>query len=150
MSDAPQPTPGDYRWSRGFPTRFADDDVLGQLHNVVYHQAMDTTVLAWLLGAMRLSVTSSVAPLAVSSSCRYLASGAFPDVLQVGLRADAVGTTSITWGMGLFRERDERLLAVGTVVHVVVDVATRRPTLVPDDLRARITAELVVPGTSSA
>ena len=144
MSGEPVPTLADYGWSRDFPTRFSDDDLLGHLHNGVYHQAMDTTVLAWLQGAGHLSSASPVAPLVVTSTCRFLASGAFPDVLRVGLRADAVGRTSMTWGMGVFRERDGALLALGAVVHVAVDVATRRPVPVPEDLRARVTAELSV------
>lgn len=143
MSDAPPPTLGDYGFARDVATRFSDNDVLGHLHNAVYYQAMDTTILGWLLEAGYLSESSPVVPVVASSSCRYLASGAFPDVLRVGLRVDATSSRSITWGLGIFG-RGGMLLATGTVVHVSVDPATKRPAPVPDGLRARIDAELVV------
>jgi acyl-CoA thioester hydrolase len=78
----------------------------------------------------------------VASSCRYFASGAFPDTLVVGLRADEVGRTSVSWGLGIFREADRELLATGTFVHVFVDRADRRPIPVPDAIRQRITTDL--------
>lgn len=147
MSDAPPPTLDDYGWTRDFPTRFSDNDVLGHLHNAVYYQAMDSTVLGWLLHAGYLSESSPVVPVVASSSCRYLASGAFPDVLRVGLRVEATSSRSITWALGIFGPGG-KLLATGNVVHVTVDPATKRPVPVPDGLRARIAAELEVAGPS--
>ena len=139
----------DYRWTRAFPTRWNDNDVLGHLNNVVYYEAMDTTVTSWLVGPGGYDMTiATIAPVVVSSSCRYVVSAGFPDVLTVALRADKVGRTSIAWGLGIFRERDGALLATGTFVHVVVDRATMRPTAVPDDLRERVVAELGVDGPS--
>ncbi len=146
MSDAPPPTLADFGHTRDVATRFSDNDVLGHLHNAVYYQAMDTTILGWLLDAGYLSDASPVAPVVASSSCRYLASGAFPDTLRVGLRVDDLSSKAITWGLGIFRQRDALLLATGSVVHVTVSTDTRRPVPVPDGLRARITAELAVPG----
>lgn len=137
-------TLGDYPWTRAFPTRWNDNDVIGHVNNAVYYEAMDTTVTAWMMGPGGYDLSSGFAPVVVSSSCRYLVSVAFPDVVEVGLRAEKVGRTSITWGLGLFRQRDGVLLATGTFVHVVVDGATMRPVPVPDDLRARVTADLAV------
>ena len=138
----------DYRWTRAFPTRWNDDDVLGHVNNTVYYEAMDTTVTAWLIGPGGYELSSGLAPVVVSSSCRYHLSAVFPDVMVVGLRADRVGRTSVSWGMGIFRERDGALLATGTFVHVVVDATTMRPVPVPDDLRTRVVAELGVDGAS--
>ncbi len=146
MSDEPEPTLEDYGHTRDVDTRFSDNDVLGHLHNAVYYQAMDTTILGWLLEAGYLSDAAGIAPVVASSSCRFRASGAFPDVLDVGLRVDDLSSKAITWGLGIFRQRDGLLLATGSVVHVTVDTTTKRPTAVPDGLRARIAAELAVSG----
>lgn len=140
-----RPVLADYRWHRAFPTRWNDDDVFGHLNNTVHYAAMDTTVTAWLLGGPDGSGWSAAdgdPAFVVASSCRYFDSAAFPDVLVVGLRADRVGTTSVSWGLGLFREADERLLATGTFVHVFVDRDTRRPIPVPGPVRERIEHEL--------
>jgi acyl-CoA thioester hydrolase len=144
MSDE-RPTLADYRWHRPFPTRWHDNDVFGHVNNTIYYAAMDTTVTSWLLGQAGYGMTEAHGDPAVvvASSCRYFASGAFPDTLVVGLRADRVGTTSVSWGLGIFREADAELLATGTFVHVFVDRAERRPMTVPAAIRERISAELV-------
>ena len=147
MTDAreePRPTLVDYRWTRSFPTRWNDNDVFGHVNNTIYYAAMDTTVTSWLLGQAGFGMAAEDGDPAVviASSCRYFASGAFPDTLVVGLRADRVGTTSVAWGLGIFREADGALLATGTFVHVFVDRANRRPIPVPAAIRARIEQEL--------
>ena len=145
MTDA-LPTLADYRWTRPFPTRWHDNDVFGHVNNTIYYAAMDTTVTGWLLGQGGFGITDAEGDPAVviASSCRYYASGAFPDTLVVGLRAEKIGTTSVSWGLGIFRESDEELLATGTFVHVFVDRAERRPIPVPEPIRTRISDELVV------
>ncbi|MFD1720666.1 acyl-CoA thioesterase [Amnibacterium endophyticum] len=143
-----RPSLGDYRFRRAFPTRWNDDDVFGHVNNSVHYSAMDTTVTAWLLGdggqgyAMRGDADPAFV---VASSCRYFASAAFPDVLVVGLRADRIGTTSVAWGLGIFREADQALIATGTFVHVFVDRDDHRPIPVPAELRERIDHELGAP-----
>ena len=149
MTDAPE-TLDRYRSTRPFPTRWHDNDVLGHVNNTIYYAAMDTTVTSWLLGrGGHRMVEDSDPAVVVASSCRYFASGAFPDTLVVGLRADRVGTTSVSWGLGIFRESDDGLLATGTFVHVFVDRETRRPIPVPYPLRTRIAADLVPASPSS-
>jgi acyl-CoA thioester hydrolase len=138
-----------YGWSRSFPTH-RHDDVFGHVNTTIYSAAMDTTVTSWLLGPGGHGMVEERDPaVVVASSCRYFASGAFPDTVVVGLRADRVGTTSVSWGLGIFRESDEDLLATGTFTHVFVGRASRRPIPVPDALRARIAADLTAPSPSS-
>jgi acyl-CoA thioester hydrolase len=141
---APETLAG-YRWSRPFPTRWHDNDVFGHVNNTIYYAAMDTTVTSWLVTQAGHGLQDDAEPaVVIASSCRYFASGAFPDTFVVGLRADRIGTTSVSWGLGIFRESDGELLATGTFVHVFVDRESRRPNPVPDALRARIEAELTV------
>ncbi len=78
----------------------------------------------------------------VSSSCEFKASAAFPEPLEVGLRAGRVGTSSVTWELGILRAGE--LLAEGRFVHVFVDHVTRRPVPIPDGIRAAIERDLVV------
>jgi len=143
-----RPRLADYGWRRTFPTRWHDNDVFGHLNNTIYYAAMDTTVTSWLLdgvSALRgrpVPAAETDPAFVVASSCRYFASAAFPDALVVGLRADRVGTTSVSWGLGIFREADEELLATGTFVHVFVGRDDRRPVPVPAAIRERIGREL--------
>jgi acyl-CoA thioester hydrolase len=143
MSDTTPETLETYRWSRPFPTRWNDNDVFGHVNNTIYYAAMDTTVTSWLVGRARFGMhEDGDLAVVIASSCRYFTSGAFPDTLVVGLRADRIGTTSVSWGLGIFREADGELLATGTFVHVFVDREDRRPIPVPETLRTLIDHEL--------
>ena len=126
-----------------FATRWNDNDVYGHLNNTVYYEAMDTTINVWLMSAAGLDPTGG-GPIGVcvSSSCEFKASAAFPEPLEVGLRVGRVGTSSVTWELGILREGE--LLAEGRFVHVFVDHVTRRPVPIPDGIRAAIERDLIV------
>jgi acyl-CoA thioester hydrolase len=134
-----------YRWS--FPTRWNDNDVFGHVNNTIYYAAMDTTVTSWFVREFRFDpVGSPWIAVIVSSSCHFRVSAVFPEVIEVGLRAERVGRTSIVWRFGLFRAGDGELLATGEFVHVVVGRhGDRRPAPIPDELRAVLEATMLRP-----
>ena len=133
-----------YPHPAAFATRWNDNDVYGHLTNAVSYEAMDTTINRWLIASGHLDVADGDSiGVCASSSCEYVASGSFPDVLTVGLRAGRLGTTSVTWETAIVGP-DGTLLATGRFVHVFVDRGTRRPAAISDGLRAAIEAQLVV------
>jgi acyl-CoA thioester hydrolase len=131
-----------YPHTAPFSTRWNDNDVYGHLNNTVYYEAMDTTINVWLMGSAGLD-PSAGEPIGVcvSSSCEFRASAAFPEPLEVGLRAGRVGTSSVTWELGILR--DGELIAEGRFVHVFVDDVTRRPVPIPARIREAIERELI-------
>lgn len=132
-----------YGVRRPFATRWRDNDQYGHLNNVVYYEAMDTAVNAWMIGTGGLDpVRSETIALCAASSCEYHASASFPDPLEVGIGVERLGTTSVTWSLGIFPAGEDGPLATGRFVHVFVDAATRRPVPVPAAISAAITAEL--------
>lgn len=139
------------------PTRWNDNDQYGHVNNAVYYEAMDTTINTWLVRAGLDPLGGEHIAVCASSSCEYRASVSFPQAMRVGLRAGRVGTTSVTWELGISAlparhgddgpdEPDEpdELAATGRFVHVFVDAATRRPAPIPEHLRAAIERELVI------
>lgn len=126
-----------------FPTRWNDNDVYGHLNNTVYYEAMDTTINLWLIASAGLDPRAGEPiGVCVSSSCEFRVSASFPEPLEVGLRAGRVGTSSVTWELGILREGE--VIAEGRFVHVFVDDATRRPVPIPERIRTAIERELVV------
>ena len=120
------------------PTRWRDDDAYGHMNNVVYYEYFDTAVNRWLiesgaLGAPRGEVIGLVA----ETACRFHAPVAFPQTVEVGLRAARVGRTSVTYALALWGPAADAA-AVCRYVHVYVDAATRRPTPLPERLRAAL------------
>ncbi|GMG81772.1 thioesterase family protein [Paralimibaculum aggregatum] len=119
--------------------RWHDNDVYGHVNNVVYYGLFDTLVNAWLCERGLLEVQRSpVIGLVVSSSCDYFASVAFPQRLEGGLRAERIGTSSITYGIGIFAEGAATAAAAGRFTHVMVDAATHRPVPIPEAHRAAL------------
>lgn len=126
-----------------FATRWNDNDQYGHLNNTVYYAAMDTAVNAWMIrdGGLEPLGGDAIA-LCVASSCEFHASAGFPDALEVGIGVERIGTTSVTWALGILRAGTKDQIATGRFVHVFVDAATRRPTPVPASVRSAIEAQL--------
>ena len=127
-----------------FPTRWNDNDMYGHMNNAVYYEAMDTTINVWLLRSGLDLVEGDRIAVCASSSCEFRESASFPEPLEVGLRAGRVGTTSVTWELGILRPGSDEPLATGRFVHVFVDRDTRRPAPIPDHLRVAIERDLSV------
>lgn len=133
-----------YGVRRPFATRWRDNDQYGHLNNVVYYEAMDTAVNAWMIAEGGLDpATSPAIALVVASSCEYRAPASFPEPLEVGIGVERLGTTSITWALGILREGGEDPIATGRFVHVFVDAVTRRPAVVPSEVREAVQAQLL-------
>jgi len=56
-----------------------------------------------------------------------VSSCAFPAVLELGLRVNKLGTSSVTYEVGIFEEGVEGVKAVGGFTHVFCDSVHRRP-----------------------
>ena len=118
------------------PTRWADNDVYGHINNSVYYFYFDTVVNRWLIDNSLLEIgKSETIGLVVGTSCDYFAPISFPDSVTSGLRAAKIGSSSVTYEIGLFRNDETTASAQGTFVHVYVDEATRRPAKLSEKMR---------------
>jgi acyl-CoA thioester hydrolase len=80
----------------------------------------------------------------VETQCNYFAPLVFPERVEAGLRVIRLGSTSVRYEVGLFKEGDAQAAAQGHFVHVYVDRATRRPVELPAALRAALEPLVVV------
>lgn len=142
-----KPTPAPrtaYRHFRAISTRWMDNDVYGHVNNVVYYSYFDTVVNQYLLERGVLDIErSTVIGLVVETQCNYFSPITFPDTVHTGLRVAKLGSSSVRFEVGLFRNDDPLASAQGHFVHVYVDRATRRSTDLPGDLR-RVLIPLLV------
>jgi acyl-CoA thioester hydrolase len=146
MTERPIPQPrSTYRHFRPITTRWMDNDVYGHVNNVQYYSFFDTVVNGYLIDAGALDpLRSPVIGLVVETKCNYFESLSFPDEVQAGLRVARMGERSVTYEVGLFRGAADQAAAQGHFVHVYVDRATRRPALLPEELRRALAPLLVV------
>jgi acyl-CoA thioester hydrolase len=134
-------TRGDFRIFRAIPTRWHDNDVYGHVNNVVYYGWFDTAVNAWLIENGFLDpTTSEIVGLVVETGCSYFESVAFPETVEAGIAVERLGTSSVTYRIGIFRQGSEQAAAQGRFTHVYVARASQKPVPIPAPLRAALTA----------
>ena len=139
-SPTPRPTPPERTAFAHFTpigTRWADNDAYGHVNNVVYYGFFDTAVNQMLIerGVLDLAASTTVG-LVVETQCTYFSSITFPDRVQVGLRVEHLGTSSVRYALGVFRGDEPVAAAEGRFVHVYVERASQRPVPIPREVRA--------------
>jgi acyl-CoA thioester hydrolase len=65
--------------------------------------------------------------LVVNTQTNYFRSLAYPDVAELGLRINHLGSSSVRYEIGIFARGDPLVKAVGELTHVYVDRDTGRP-----------------------
>jgi acyl-CoA thioester hydrolase len=136
----PEPRPRSaYRAWRTIPTRWADNDAYGHVNNVVHYALFDTAVNAWLVEAGLLDIGhGDPIGLVVETGCRYFAPLSFPENAEVGIAVERLGTSSVTYRLGIFAEGEEHAAAEGEFTHVHVDRTSRKPVTLPEDWRSKL------------
>lgn len=133
---APRATRARYKVFRTLTTRWMDNDAYGHLNNVVHYSLFDTAVNAWIIEQGLLDIVASpTIGLVVETGCRYFAEMAYPDRIAAGIAVARIGTSSVRYEIGLFREDEELAAAQGFFVHVYVDRASRKTVAIPQPLR---------------
>lgn len=130
-------TRADLRHYTTIQTRWQDNDVFGHVNNVVYYAWFDTAVNGWLIDRGLLDpAASSIIGLVVETGCSYAESVAFPEPVSIGIAVDRLGSSSVRYRIGVFREHGDLAIAQGHFTHVYVDRASQRPVPIPDAIRA--------------
>jgi acyl-CoA thioester hydrolase len=111
---------------------------------VVYYSFFDTVVNGYLVAQNVLNIAaldkpgSDVIGLVVETQCNYFKPVAFPDRVSAGLRIEHIGTSSVRYGIGLFRNDDNDAAAQGHFVHVYVERKSSKPVVLPETLKAAL------------
>jgi len=126
-----------YRHFLTIPTRWMDNDVYGHVNNVVYYSFFDTVVNKFLIEQGQLDYSKGkVVGLVVETKCQYFAPIAFPDVVVAGIRVAHIGTSSVRYEIGLFKNDEDNPAAEGHFVHVYVTRSGNKPTPLSTEMRS--------------
>jgi acyl-CoA thioester hydrolase len=128
-----------YPRRQAITTRWMDNDAYGHVNNAVYYSYFDTVVNTWLVeqGLLDIHRGASIG-LVVETGCQYFAELSYPGTVVAGLRVAHVGRTSVRYEIALFAEGSDVAAAQGHFVHVYVDRESRRPSALPDGMRAAL------------
>lgn len=109
-------------------TRWNDNDIYGHMNNVIYYELFDTAVNKWLLTNNLLDIQNGKnIGLIVKSGCDFFSSFAYPEDIDAGIRVTKIGTSSVSYEVGLFRKNQQLSSADGFFIHVYVDRETNKP-----------------------
>jgi acyl-CoA thioester hydrolase len=75
-----------------------------------------------------------------ASHVEYVAPARFDDLIESFVRVAKIGRTSVTYECAAYRLPDESLMVTASQTLVLVDLANRRPTPVPDEFRTAVRA----------
>ena len=122
----------DYRWFMTIATRWADNDSYGHVNNTVSYEWFDTAVNAWLVEAELLDIErGDPIGLVVETGCSYFAQLSFPGDVEVGIAVERMGTSSVTYRIGVYGSGSTEPSAQGHFTHVYVGRESRRPAPLP-------------------
>ena len=142
MVSRPEPRGRDYyRHFTTITTRWSDNDAYGHVNNTVYYAWFDTVVNEWLVGQGLLDIAAGdPIGLVVETGCRYFAPLRFPGEVEVGVAIERLGSSSVTYRLGVFTPGADNPAAEGHFTHVYVGRESRRPVPLPDAWRSRLEA----------
>jgi acyl-CoA thioester hydrolase len=136
MSKVPQLTRDDFPKIVKISTRWSDNDVYQHVNNVVYFSFFDTAVNLNLVEQGFIDFQESkVVGLVVDNHCQFFSSITFPDDVFVGIAVEKLGNSSVTYCLGIFKNDEPNLCALGRFTHVYVDRTNQRPTTIPAEIR---------------
>ncbi|KAF1921305.1 HotDog domain-containing protein [Ampelomyces quisqualis] len=119
---------GDYKFELEYRTRWSDNDMYHHLNNSTYYFLFDSVVNTYLIKHCALHPpTSPQIGLVVHSHCDYFAPVEFPAVVDLALRVNKLGKSSVTYEIGVFERGQDHVKAVGEFIHVFVHRESRRP-----------------------
>jgi YbgC/YbaW family acyl-CoA thioester hydrolase len=131
-------TRSDFRFLERLRVRWAEVDMQQIVFNGHYLMYADTAVAGYWR-ALALPYQAAMAQLGGDLFVRkatldYLASAGYDDVLDVGVRCERIGNSSMVFQVGMFRA--EARLVEGELLYVFADPVAHKAKPVPPELRA--------------
>lgn len=118
----------EYNYFTKVSTRWNDNDIYGHMNNIIYYALFDTAVNKWLINNNLIDIKNGKnIGLIVQSGCDYFSSFSYPDDIDAGIRVTKIGTSSVRYEVGLFKETEQDASADGFFIHVYVDRKTNIP-----------------------
>ncbi|KAL4076689.1 HotDog domain-containing protein [Scleroderma yunnanense] len=152
----------DYPFFLSYRTRWSDNDQYAHVNNAIYYHLFDAVVNNYLIDHCGMDPTKSEQiGLVVSSFCEFFSPVSFPDVLDLGLRVTHLGSSSVTYEVGVFRakahtnedhpasthlqgKRESNApdtvipVAVGGYTHVFVESTSRKSTPINAQMKSSL------------
>ena len=122
----------DYKYFQEITTRWNDNDVRWHVNNAKYYEFFDTIINKYLIDLKSFDLkTDKNFFVTAETSCTYFEEISFPDRITAGLKINYIGNSSIKYEIGLFKNENKTVSAIGIFVHVLIDSIRKRPVKIP-------------------
>jgi acyl-CoA thioester hydrolase len=75
-----------------------------------------------------------------ASTLEYVAPARFDDLLEIFVRVERIGRTSVVYDHAAYRVEDDRLMVTAKQALVLIDLEHRRPVEIPESFREVVAA----------
>ncbi|KAK7033031.1 Thioesterase/thiol ester dehydrase-isomerase [Favolaschia claudopus] len=117
----------DYPYFLSYRTRWSDNDQYSHVNNSAYNLWFDSIINTYFIEHCAMDpATTKRMGLVISSTCDFFAPLSFPQIVDLGLRVNKLGNSSMVYETAVFAEGSDVPAAVGTYTLVFVDRATSR------------------------
>jgi acyl-CoA thioester hydrolase len=127
-----------FRYAAYTRVGFSDTDAQGVVYYGRYMPYFDVARVEYHRHLGRLRLPGQFAMRA--STVEYHAPARFDDLLEVFVRVERVGTTSVTYDHAAYLADEDVLMATAKQTLVLINPADRRPLPVPDSFRDLVAA----------
>jgi len=127
-----------FRYAAYSRVGFSDTDAQGVVYYGRYMPYFDLARVEYHRHLGRVQLPGQFAMRA--STVEYHAPARFDDLLEVFVRVERVGTTSVTYDHAAYLAEDDVLMATAKQTLVLINPDDRRPMPVPDSFRDQVAA----------
>tara|TARA_B100000780_G_scaffold157603_1_gene110264 strand:- start:10 stop:456 length:447 start_codon:yes stop_codon:yes gene_type:complete len=126
----------DYKFFHSISTRWMDNDIYGHINNVTYYSYFDTVANKYLIENAEMDIHNApIVGYVVHSNCNYISEVSFPEEIEVELRVDKLGNSSVTYALAIFKKGYKEAVAYGEFVHVFVNRKEKKSVSIPPKIR---------------
>ncbi|KDQ49268.1 hypothetical protein JAAARDRAFT_42995 [Jaapia argillacea MUCL 33604] len=145
-TDPKSRTRSDYSYFLDYRTRWSDNDQYSHLNNSIYYHLFDSIINVYLIDHCgQVPHSSPLIGLVISSHCHFFQPLSYPQVLDLGLRVNKLGSSSVAYEVGVFEQGKITPAAVGGYTHVFVDSQSRKSTQMGEEIRKGLQRLLIQP-----
>jgi len=118
--------------------RYAEVDSQGIVFNAHYLTYFDTAITEYMRNISydyhTLVSERGLDFHLIKSTVEYLKPIGFDELIEIGITANRIGKSSLTWGLGIFKKGASECLAKGEIVWVCSQVGTNKSHPLPENL----------------
>lgn len=115
-------------------------DALGHVNNIIYFRYLETARIHFFesLDLPLPTTHSGLGPILAHIECQFLSAIQYPDDLIVGSHIHHFGTTSLKMRHAVHSSRQDRIVAHGDSVIVMVNYQTMEKAAIPEAFKQRV------------